>query len=86
MEDYWDVLAEEAKSEENAKSDEEFSFKNWVTEYADAKAKDLIFTTFGSFISLDSGAKVLDIACGLGKWTRLYAEKGFFTIGVDASA
>jgi ubiquinone/menaquinone biosynthesis C-methylase UbiE len=84
---YWDVVAEETKSEKSPEfSEERIAFRNWVTAYADAKAKDLILKTFDRFITLGHDARILDVGCGPGKWTRLFADKGFFTTGIDASA
>jgi ubiquinone/menaquinone biosynthesis C-methylase UbiE len=85
---YWDVLAEEIKSEKGAPpQDEKIVYKNWVAEYADAKARDLILTVFDKLIArgLSDNSLVLDVGCGPGKWTKLLAEKGVFAIGVDAS-
>jgi ubiquinone/menaquinone biosynthesis C-methylase UbiE len=66
--------------------EERVPFKNWMADYADMKARDLLLRTFERFIFLGKEAKILDVGCGPGKWTRLFAEKGFFTVGVDASA
>jgi SAM-dependent methyltransferase len=61
------------------------AFKNWVAEYADMKTKDFLLKTFERFIVLPKAARILDVGCGPGKWTRMYAEKGFLTTGIDAS-
>jgi ubiquinone/menaquinone biosynthesis C-methylase UbiE len=84
---YWDRVAEETEIVERSKSiGEQVPFKNWVADYADTKARDLLLRTFDRFMFLGEDAKILDVGCGPGKWTRLFAEKGFFTVGIDASA
>jgi ubiquinone/menaquinone biosynthesis C-methylase UbiE len=86
VEDYWDRVVEETKSRENVEHGEDWTaFKNWVAEYADAKAKDLLLKTFERFIVLPKTAQVLDVGCGPGKWTKMYAKKGLLTTGIDAS-
>lgn len=83
-ESYLDLVVEETKSKKS-RAGGKIAFRNWVTAYADAKAKDLILETFDRFITLDPDARILDVGCGPGKWTRLFAGKGFFTIGIDAN-
>jgi len=84
---YWDRIAERAKSEENIKPGEgRIPFKNWVAEYTDTKAKNLLLETFERFIALDRDAQILDVGCGPGKWTRLFAKRGFPIIGIDRSS
>jgi ubiquinone/menaquinone biosynthesis C-methylase UbiE len=84
---YWDRVAEETSIIERSKSVEErVPFKNWIADYADTKARDLLLRTFERFIFLGKDAKILDVGCGPGKWTTMFAENGFFTIGIDASA
>jgi hypothetical protein len=85
-EGYWDRVAEETKSSENVKPGEyRIAFKNWVAEYADIKTKDLLLKTVDKFIVLPKTAQILDVGCGPGKWTKMYAQKGFLTTGIDAS-
>lgn len=84
---HWDIAAEEEKSRRSLDLDEgKVHFQNWIAAYADAKAKDLILRTFDRFIVIGHNAEILDLGCGPGKWTRLFAEKGFSTTGIDASA
>jgi len=86
-EHYWDRVAEETRSKDNVKMTEDWiALKNWVAEYADAKAKDLLLKTYERFIVLPKTARILDVGCGSGKWTRMYAEKGYTTTGIDASS
>jgi ubiquinone/menaquinone biosynthesis C-methylase UbiE len=87
VEGYWDRVAEETRSKGNIKLGKDWvGFKNWVAEYADMKTKDLLLKTFERFIVLPKTARVLDVGCGSGKWTKMYAEKGFLTTGIDASS
>jgi ubiquinone/menaquinone biosynthesis C-methylase UbiE len=85
---YWDNVAKEAKDKENVKSNDEWiPSRNWIAEYADAKAKDLLLKTFEKSVALDkNNSQALDIGCGPGKWTRLLAQKGLSVTGIDASA
>jgi ubiquinone/menaquinone biosynthesis C-methylase UbiE len=87
VEGYWDRVAEETRNKGNVKLGESWvGFKNWVAEYADMKTKDFLLKTFERFIVLPKTARVLDVGCGPGKWTKMYAEKGFLTTGIDASS
>ena len=87
VEGYWDRVAEETRDKGSVKlGDDWIGFKNWVAAYADTKAKDLLLKTFERLIALPESARILDVGCGPGKWTNLYAEKGFMTTGIDASS
>jgi len=66
--------------------DDWIAFKNWMAEYADMKTKDFLLKTLERFITLPKTALILDVGCGPGKWTKMYAEKGFLTTGIDASS
>jgi ubiquinone/menaquinone biosynthesis C-methylase UbiE len=86
-EGYWDRVAEETRSKGNLELGKDWvGFKNWVAEYADMKTKDFLLKTLERFIVLPKTAKILDVGCGPGKWTKMYAEKGFLTTGIDASS
>ncbi len=83
---YWDRIAEETRKENHEISKEQALCRNYVAEYADEKSKDLLLKVFERFVSLHGKCTILDVGCGLGKWTRIFAEKGYRTIGIDASA
>jgi ubiquinone/menaquinone biosynthesis C-methylase UbiE len=86
VEHYWDRVAEETRSKGYVKHGEDrIGFKNWVAEYADMKTKDFLLKTCERFNVLPKTARVLDVGCGPGKWTKLYAAKGYPTTGIDAS-
>jgi ubiquinone/menaquinone biosynthesis C-methylase UbiE len=84
--DYWDRIADRTKGEGDYQSGKKLvPFRNWIAEYADAKAKEFVTTTFERSVALKGDCKILDVGCGPGKWSTLFSEMGFWTIGVDSS-
>jgi ubiquinone/menaquinone biosynthesis C-methylase UbiE len=86
-EEYWDKVAIEAEKEGFKKGVEKWrkAARNWLADYSDKKARDFVVQTIKNHAKLTSGAKILDVGCGAGKWVNLFAEMGFETIGVDSS-
>jgi SAM-dependent methyltransferase len=39
----------------------------------------------GPWLKVSTGARVLDVGCGVGRWSRLLAARGAFVTGVDLS-
>src|SRR5438128_8780984 len=64
-----------------------FNTRDYLELYShrdDEDARRLIGLLFNN-ISLDKRAKVLDLACGNGRHSVLFAKKGFNTFGIDLS-
>ena len=86
-EEYWDSVALEAKNKEALKVKKwKRVARNWLAEYADKRANDFLFDVVENVIALPSSAKVLDVGCGPGKWTRYFAKSCSRVTAVDVSS
>lgn len=87
MEKYWDFVALEAKGSAAALRLEKWRkvARNWLADYADKRAKDFIFKVLNEVVRLSGAVKILDIGCGPGKWSIMFAKKYSFVKGVDIS-
>lgn len=82
---YWDAVALEVEKESWAVVRWRVAALNWLAHYVDNKARDFILDTIESNVELAKNAQILDVGCGIGKWVKLFAEKGFSVTGIDAS-
>src|SRR5690349_15974356 len=64
-----------------------FNTKHYLELYKHRDNKDAkkIVTLISKNISLPKGSKVLDLACGNGRHSILFARKGFNVLGIDLS-
>lgn len=85
LQEYWDYVALEAKDFERALRLEKWkgAARNWLADYADKRAKDFILKVVNEVIKLDRFAKVLDIGCGSGKWSIIFAKKCSSVTAID---
>jgi ubiquinone/menaquinone biosynthesis C-methylase UbiE len=59
--------------------------RNWLADYADKRARDFISKALREVVKLDESAKILDIGCGPGKWSLMYAKKFSSVKAIDIS-
>jgi ubiquinone/menaquinone biosynthesis C-methylase UbiE len=59
--------------------------KNWLVEYADRRASDFVQNVIEDIARLRGSANILDVGCGPGKWTRLFAERFSTVTAIDIS-
>lgn len=59
--------------------------RNWLADYADKRARDFISKALREVVKLDESAKILDIGCGPGKWSLMYAKKFSSVRAIDIS-
>jgi ubiquinone/menaquinone biosynthesis C-methylase UbiE len=86
LREYWDRVALEAKQEETQSIKKwRRAARNWLAEYADCRARDLVLEVVENVVKLKSSARVLDVGCGPGKWTRLFAKKCSAVTAIDLS-
>jgi len=83
---YWDAVALEAEKERLPVIKWRRVARNWLAHYVENKARDFILNTVESHVKLGKNAQILDVGCGIGKWVKLFAEKGFAVTGIDASS
>lgn len=82
---YWDAIALKAEKENLAVAKWRKAARNWLAHYVENKARDFILDTIETYVKLKENAQLLDVGCGIGKWVKLFAEKGFSVVGIDAS-
>jgi len=87
LEKYWDFVALEAKDFEKMLRVEKWRkvARNWLADYADKRAYDFVLKVIDDVIKLDKSAKILDVGCGPGKWSILFAKKFSSTTAIDVS-
>lgn len=83
----WDAVALEAEEDNSTIRTGKWRniAYNWLAHYAEYKAQHLILQAIETQVRLKSGARILDVGCGPGKWMNLFAERGFATTGIDSS-
>ena len=87
LEKYWDYVALEAKDFEKILRLVKWRkiARNWLADYADKRAYDFVLKVIDEVVKLDKSAKVLDVGCGPGKWSVLFAKKFRSTTAIDVS-
>lgn len=86
LEGYWDHVALEARGVESERIRKwKTAARNWLAEYADKRAKDFVLSIAENVLKSAGSTRVLDIGCGPGKWTRLFAERRSRVTAVDVS-
>ena len=69
-------------------------YRNWFNspyyhklyfQHDELEAREFI-ARLTNYLSIPAGARILDVACGRGRHSRILAEKGFFVTGIDLSA
>jgi ubiquinone/menaquinone biosynthesis C-methylase UbiE len=84
---YWSLVALEAKDPEKIKLKRwKRAARNWLAHYADRRARDFVMQTVNDYVKLDRSAKVLDIGCGTGKWSVMFAKRCAWVTAVDLSS
>jgi len=88
LEKYWNSMALEAADHERTIRLQKWrkAARNWLAHYADTRAKDFIMNVVDNIVKLDKSAKVLDVGCGPGKWTKIFAEKSSSVTAIDISS
>ena len=88
LEDYWGSVALEAKDLEKTLRLERWktAAKNWLAEYADKRAKDFIMNVLNEVVKLKESANVLDVGCGPGKWSIIFAKRYRSVTAIDISS
>ena len=79
-EGYWNAVAREV--ENNGK---QLRKRNWLANYADFRAQDMLLSLIDKYIKINENVDVLDVGCGAGKWSILFAKKHFNVTGIDFS-
>lgn len=87
LEKYWDYVALEAKDFEKILRLEKWRkvARNWLADYADKRAYDFVLKVVEDVIKLDKPAKILDVGCGPGKWSILFAKRFGSATAIDVS-
>lgn len=86
-EEYWNSVALEARNKEALRVKKwKRVARNWLAEYADKRANDFLFDVVENIIALNGSARVLDVGCGPGKWTRYFARRGSRVTAIDVSS
>lgn len=86
-EQYWSLVALEAKDFEKLRLEKwKKVARNWLADYADKRARDFILRVVDEVVKLDRSAKVLDVGCGSGKWSTMFAKKCSWVTAVDLSS
>jgi ubiquinone/menaquinone biosynthesis C-methylase UbiE len=88
LEKYWDYVALEAEAYEKAVRLKKWrkAARNWLADYAEKRAKDFVMNVVENIIRLERSAKVLDVGCGPGKWTEIFAKRGYVVTAIDISS
>jgi 2-polyprenyl-3-methyl-5-hydroxy-6-metoxy-1,4-benzoquinol methylase len=76
MERYWSFVALEAQDlGAKLRSDKwKKAARNRLADYADRRARDFVVEVVKEVIKLDRSARVLDVGCGPGKWSIMFAK------------
>ncbi|MEM3698005.1 MAG: class I SAM-dependent methyltransferase [Candidatus Bathyarchaeia archaeon] len=82
---HWDAVALEAEKEHLPVVKWRVAARNWLAHYVENKARDFILSVVESHVKLGRNAQILDVGCGIGKWVKIFAERGFTVTGIDAS-
>lgn len=87
LEKYWDYVALEAEDFEKMLRLEKWRnvARNWLADYADKRAYDFVLKVIDEVVKLDKSAEILDVGCGPGKWSVLFAKKFDSTTAIDVS-
>lgn len=86
-EEYWNHVALEAKDSETLRINRwKNAAKNWLAEYADKRANDFVLNVVENVAGLESSARVLDVGCGPGKWTKFFAKRCSKVTAIDVSS
>ena len=87
LEKYWDYVALEAEDHEEIVRLEKWrrAARNWLADYADRRAEDFVMNVVENIVRLERSAKVLDVGCGSGKWTEIFAKRGYIVTAIDIS-
>ncbi len=88
LEDYWSSVALEAKDFERTLRLERWktAARNWLAEYADKRAKDFIMNVLNNIVRLEESAEILDVGCGPGKWSIIFARRYRSVTAIDISS
>jgi 2-polyprenyl-3-methyl-5-hydroxy-6-metoxy-1,4-benzoquinol methylase len=86
VEKYWDKVARGAKDEKSRIVKWREAARNWLADYADRRASDFVLETVENIVKLKASAKVLDVGCGPGKWTRLFVKRCSSVTAIDLSS
>jgi len=89
MRSYWDTVASGAENYESKRFEEDLlenATKNWLAEYANKKAQYLLLNLIERAIKFNETMKILDVGCGPGKWSIMFAKKHVSVTGIDLSA
>ncbi len=79
-EEYWDVVASKYKNEDAVLVPGDIKIKN---QYYDSVQRKVLLKLFRQ---LKVGSRILDIGCGVGRWSFQLAGRGMNVIGVDISS
>jgi len=86
VEEYWDSIALESNLGASLRLEKwRKTARNWLADYADKRAKDFILNAVGEVVKLSQSAKVLDVGCGPGKWSMMFARKVSSVMAIDIS-
>lgn len=87
MEEYWNLVALEAGASGKVTRVEKWRkvARNWLADYADKRARDFVLGVVTKIVRLDESAKVLDIGCGPGKWSMIFAKRCSSVTAIDLS-
>jgi len=87
LESYWNYVALEAKDFEKMVRIEKWkkAARNWLADYADKRAYDFVLGVIDKVAKLNGSASVLDVGCGPGKWSVLFAKRYSSVTAIDIS-
>lgn len=87
MEKHWDLVAVEAKDLGVGLRTEKWrkTARNWLADYADRRTRDFVTKVLNEIVKLEESAKILDVGCGPGKWSILFAKNFSSVKAIDIS-